>query len=130
MDPFSPYHQTTPFESFDHGPTSLVLAGYKWVVARPLCVCSTTFYICLLLLPRHFCCSCHVSFYYVSLVFVLILYEMKGMGLRAYIVSSYFLMGLCIGLTEIPTHSICWAFALIAFPFTMPIGLLAVISTI
>ena len=33
---FSPYYQTTPSESLDQGPTSLVLAGYKQVVLRPL----------------------------------------------------------------------------------------------
>ena len=39
------------------GPTSLVLAGYKLVVLRPLCACSTIFCFCLLLFPRPFCRS-------------------------------------------------------------------------
>ena len=39
------------------GPTSLVLAGYKLVVLRPLCACSTIFCFCLLLFPRTFCRS-------------------------------------------------------------------------
>ena len=37
----SPLHQTTPSESLDCGPTFLVMVGYKLVVLRLLCVCST-----------------------------------------------------------------------------------------
>ena len=79
--PFSPLHQTTPSKSLGCGPTFPVLARYKWVVLRPLCVCSIILCICLLLLPCHFCRSCYVSFCYVSFVFVLILHDMKGRGL-------------------------------------------------
>ena len=59
---------------------------------------------------------------------MLILHGMKGMGFRAYIDSSYFLVGLGIGLIEVFGHLFRWAFALIASPFAMPKGLLVVIS--
>ena len=65
-----------------------------------------------------------------SLVLVLILHGMKGVSFWAYIISSYFFMGLDIGLAEVPVHPICWAFALIASLIAMPMGLLAVISAI
>ena len=90
IDHFSPHHQTTPFKTLDFGLTSLVLVGYRQVVHWPLYTSSTTFCIYLLSLSRHFCRSCHVSFYYVSLVSVLILRVMKGMGSRACIAFSYF----------------------------------------
>lgn len=126
IDHFSPYHQTTSFESLDCGPTPPILTRYKLMVLQPLCVHSTTLYVCLLLLPRHFCRSYHVSLCYVSLVFALILYGMKGVDFRAYIVSSYFLISLGIILAEVPAHFVHWALALIASLLTMPIGLLAV----
>ena len=52
---FSPHHQTTPSESLDCGPTSLVLARYRLVVLLLLCACSTILYFCLLLFPQCFC---------------------------------------------------------------------------
>ena len=78
--PLSPNHQTTPSKSLDQGLTSLVLVGYKGVLLRTLCVRSITLCICLLLLLHHFNYSYHVSFCYVSLVFVLILQSMEGVG--------------------------------------------------
>ena len=81
IDHFSPHHQTTPSKSFHRGPTFPVLVRYKWVVLQPLCVHSTILCICLLLLPRYFC-----------------------VGSWACTVSSYFPMGLDIGLAEVPTH--------------------------
>ena len=52
---FSPLYQTTPSKSLDCGPTFLVLVGYKLVVLRLLCVCSTTLCYCFLSSPCHFC---------------------------------------------------------------------------
>ena len=97
---------------------------------RPLYVNSTTFYIYLLLFPRHFCHSCHVSFCYVSLVVMLILHNMKGMGSWACTVFSYFLMGLDIVLVEVPIYPGRWASAPIASFLAISMGLLAVIPTI
>ena len=45
--PFPPTTKPHPLNPFNHGPTSVVLAGYRLVVPRPFCVC----------LPRHFCRS-------------------------------------------------------------------------
>ena len=127
IDPFSPHHQTTPSKSLDRGPTSPILARYKWVVLWSLCMRSTTLHICLLLLPCHFYRSYHISFCYVSLVFVLILHGMKGMGSWASTNSSYFLMGLDISLAKVPIHPIRWAFALVTSLLAMPMDSLAVI---
>ena len=72
---------------------------------QPLCVHSTILCICLLLLPRYFC-----------------------VGSWACTVSSYFPMGLDIGLAEVPTHLVPWAFVLVTSLLAMPIDLLAVID--
>ena len=81
IDPFSPYHQTTPFEFLNRGPTSLVLVGYRLVMLRSLCACSTIFCFCLLSFPCSFCCSKLVLFHPVSCLFCQCLSSMKeGMG--------------------------------------------------
>ena len=59
---FPPTTKPHPLNPLDHGPTSLVLVGYRLVVLRPLCTCSTIFYFCLLSFPRRFCCSKLVCF--------------------------------------------------------------------
>ena len=105
IDHFSPHHQTTPSKSFHRGLTFPVLVRYKWVVLQPLCVHSTILCICLLLLPSYFC-----------------------VGSWACTVSSYFPMGLDIGLAEVPTHLVPWAFVLVTSLLAMPIDLLAVID--
>ena len=51
---------------------------------------------------------------------------MKGVGFRAYIVSSYFLISLGIVLAEVPTHFVRWALALIASLLALPMGPLAI----
>ena len=48
---FPPTTKPRPLNPLDRGPTSLVLAGYRLVVLRPFCACSTVFYVCL---PRRF----------------------------------------------------------------------------
>ena len=75
------------------------------------------------LLPRHF----HVSFYSASLVFVLILHGMKGVGSGTCNVSFYFPTGLDIGLAKVLAHPIHWTFALVTYLPAMPMDLLAVI---
>ena len=52
-----------PLNPLDCGPTSLVLAGYRLVVLRPFCACSTVFCFCLLSFSRRFCHSRLVLFY-------------------------------------------------------------------
>ena len=54
----------------DRGPTFLVLAGYRLVVLRPFCACSTVFCVCR---PRCFYCSRLVLFHYAS-CFILFLH--------------------------------------------------------
>ena len=44
---FPPTTKPRPLNPFDCGPTSLVLVGYRLVVFRPFCACSTVFCICL-----------------------------------------------------------------------------------
>ena len=51
-----------PLNPLDCGPTSLVLAGYRLVVLRPFCACSTVFCFCLLSFSRRFCHSRLVLF--------------------------------------------------------------------
>ena len=109
------------------GPTSPILAQYRQVVLWPLYVNSTTLCICLLLFPFRFCHSCHVSFCYMSLVFMLILHSMKGMGSWACTVFFYFLMGLDIVLVEVPICLARWAFAPIASFLAVSMGVLAII---
>ena len=46
-----------PLNPLDRGSTFVVLAGYKLVVLRPLCACSTIFCFCLLPFPLCFCCN-------------------------------------------------------------------------
>ena len=57
--PFPPTTKPRPLSPFDHGPTSLVLVGYRLVVLRPFCACSTIFCVCL---PCCFCRSRLVLF--------------------------------------------------------------------
>ena len=57
--PFPPTTKPHPLNPLDCGPTSLVLAGYRLVVLRPFCDCSTILYVCL---PRYFCRSRLVLF--------------------------------------------------------------------
>ena len=52
--PFPPTTKPRLLNPLDRGPTSLVLAGYRLVVLRPFCACSTVFCVCL---PRRFCRS-------------------------------------------------------------------------
>ena len=52
--PFPPTTKPYPLNPLDHGPTSLVLAGYRLVVLRPFCTCSIVFYFCLLSFPCRF----------------------------------------------------------------------------
>ena len=78
---FSPHHQTTPFESFDSGATSLVLAGYRLVVLQPLCAFSTILYFCLLPFPHRFCHGRLVLFRLATCLFCPCLFSMeKDMG--------------------------------------------------
>ena len=56
---FPPTTKPRPLNPLDHGPTSLVLAGYRLMVLRPFCACSTVSWVCL---PRRFCCSRLVLF--------------------------------------------------------------------
>ena len=67
---FSPTTKPGLLNPLNRGPTSLVLAGYRLVVLRPFCACSTVFYVCL---PHRFCrsrlvlfcsaaCLCLISF--------------------------------------------------------------------
>ena len=92
-----------------------------------MCVHSTTFCICLLILSCHFCRFCHVSFCCVSLMFMPILNGMKGVGSWACTISSYFPVGLDIGLAKVPTYPVYWAFTLVTSLPTMPMSLLAII---
>ena len=59
---FLPTTKPHPLNPLDCGPTSLVLAGYKLVVLRTLCACSTIFYFCPLSFPRRFCRSIFALF--------------------------------------------------------------------
>ena len=68
--PFPPTTKPRPLSPLDHGPTSLVLVGYRLVVLHPFCACSTVFYVCL---PRRFCRSRLVLFRS-ALCFVLFLH--------------------------------------------------------
>ena len=56
---FPPTTKPHPLNPLDRGPTSLVLAGYRLVVLRPFCACSTVFCVCL---PCSFCRSRLVLF--------------------------------------------------------------------
>ena len=62
--PFPPTTKPRPLNPFNRGPTSLVLAGYRLVVLRPFCFCSTVFCVCL---PRRFCRGRFVLFCCVAL---------------------------------------------------------------
>ena len=55
-----------PLNPLDHGPTSLVLVGYRLVVLRLFCAYSTIFCFCLLSFPRRFCCSRLVLFHSIA----------------------------------------------------------------
>ena len=70
-----------------------------------------------------------MSFFVACLAFMLILYDMKGIGSRAYIIYFYFSMGLDVVLTKVPTHPTRWASAPIVSFLAMPVGLLATILT-
>ena len=66
---FSPTTKPRPLNPLNHGPTSLLLAGYMLVVLQPLCACSIVFCVCL---PRHFCHSRLVLFCSAACLFCLI----------------------------------------------------------
>ena len=57
--PFPSTTKPRPLNPLDHGPTSLVLAGYRLVVLQPFCACSIVFCVCL---PCRFCHSRSVLF--------------------------------------------------------------------
>ena len=67
---FSPTTKPHPLNPLDRGPTSLVLAGYRLVVPRPFCACSTIFCVCL---PRRFCRS-RLALFWSAACFVLFLH--------------------------------------------------------
>ena len=73
--PFPPTTKPCPLNPLDRGPTSLVLAGYRLVVLRPFCACSTVFCVCL---PRCFCRSRLVLFRF-AVCFVLYLHMFPAM---------------------------------------------------
>ena len=52
---------------------------------------------------------------------------MKAVGSWACNVSSYFPIGLDIGLAEVPAHPVRWTFALVTYLPAMPMDLLAII---
>ena len=54
---FPPTTKPHLLNPLDHRPTFLVLAGYRLVVLRPFCACSTIFCFCLLSFSRRFCRS-------------------------------------------------------------------------
>ena len=60
--PFPPTTKPHLLNPLDHGPTSLVLAGYRLVVLWPFCACSIVFYFCLLSFSCRFCRSRLVLF--------------------------------------------------------------------
>ena len=60
--PFPPTTKPHPLNPLDHGPTSLVLAGYRLVVLQPFCAYFTIFCFCLLSFSRRFCHSRLVLF--------------------------------------------------------------------
>ena len=90
---FSPTTKPHRLNPLNRGPTSLVLAGYRLVVLRPLCAFSTIFYFCLLSFPHHFyysrlalfcsaaclclisscvsCCVCHFLWFGFSFLYVI-----------------------------------------------------------
>ena len=68
--PFPPTTKPCPLNPLSHGPTSLVLAGYRLVVPRPFCACSTVFCVCL---PHHFCHS-RLALFWTTACFVLFLH--------------------------------------------------------
>ena len=70
-----------------------------------------------------------MSFFVACLAFMLILYDMKGMGPRVYIIYFSFSMGLDVALVEVPTHPTRWASASIISFLAMLVGLLATIVT-
>ena len=94
------------------------------MVLRPLCISSTTLCIFLLLLPCHFCHSCHVFFYCVSCVYAYpTLYEGCGLlGLHHSLLFPYDLRW-CVG--KIPYSFNHWASTLIVYFCAMSVGLLA-----
>ena len=94
------------------------------MVLRPLCISSTTLCIFLLLLPCHFCHSCHVFFYCVSCVYAYpTLYEGCGLlGLHHSLLFPYDLRW-CVG--KSPYSSNRWASTLIVYFCAMSVGLLA-----
>ena len=98
MDHFSHCHQTTPSKSLDRRLTSPILTGYKQVVLQALFLSSTTFCVCLLLLPCQFCHSYHVFFCYMSCVHAYPpRYERQGLlGLHHFLLFPYGL-GWCVG---------------------------------
>ena len=98
---FPPTTKPRPLNPLDHGPTSLVLAGYRLAVLRSSCACSTVFCVCL---PRCFCYSRLVLFRFVVSL-------------------SYFFMSfLCLSFSLIwlfflSRNSYCWHFLLFLISF-------------
>ena len=81
---------TTPSESLNCEPTSSVLTGYKWVVLRPCVLVNTLLCVCFLSFPHRFYRSFYVSFYYVSLLFMLVFHEGHGLiGLHYFFLFPY-----------------------------------------
>jgi len=68
-----------------------------------------------------------MSFFAACLAFMLILYDMKGVGPRACIIYFYFSMGLDVALAEVPAHPTRWASTPIVSFLVMSVGLLATI---
>ena len=93
------------------------LGSSRW--CSSLYVSSTILYVCLLLLLRHFCHSCLVSFS----MFMLIPHNVKSMGSWACITSFYSLRGLDIVLVKAPSHPTRWASIFVAPFLAMSIGL-------
>ena len=67
--PFPPTTKPHPLNPLYRGPTSLVLVGYRLVVLRPFCACSTVFYFLSSFVPTSFLSQqiCFVLFYCLSL---------------------------------------------------------------
>ena len=101
--PFSHHHQTTPSESLDRGPISLILAGYRLVVLRPLCACSTILCFCLLSFPHRFCRSRLALFCFASccsahacLVFFCLFFDLVSFLLYVFSVVAAFVFFHCV----------------------------------
>ena len=92
----------------------------------PLCISSTTLCICFLLLPCHFCRSCHVFFYCMSCVHAYpAWYKRCGLlGLHHSLLFPYGL-GWCVGRSSYSSNR--WTSTVIFYFRAMSMGLLATI---